>query len=73
MRKLDDVLKGLYASEINFGLQAFWDGGVAAWLGDSINGKRIEHSGLKIEELADWLHSSALRYYPESDYAKANP
>jgi len=36
------VMKALYASEINCGVQSFWDGEWQAWIGDEMNGIKYE-------------------------------
>lgn len=68
--KLNDVLDDLYGSEINCGIQSFWDGHWSAWLGDDMNGRVVEDHALKFDEIAPWLHKSAIEHYPNSDYAK---
>lgn len=69
---LFQVINSLYDSEINCGLQTFWDGGITVWLGDYMNGRSDETSFGRgqMGEAADWLHDAALRRYPQSDYAK---
>ncbi len=70
---LTTVIQRLYASEINCGLQSFWDGGVKVWLGDPSNGRWSEDS-FDIEglgEAAAWLDNAARLYYPDSEYAKS--
>lgn len=72
---LFQVIDGLYDSEINCGLQTFWDGGITAWLGDEMNGRQSEQTFCR-ENMADaaaWLHLEALRLYPGSDYAMSPP
>lgn len=66
------TLTELYASEINCGIASLWDSGWAVWMGDTINGFENRESGLKLEELPEWLHRNALEFYPESAYAKAH-
>lgn len=70
--KLTKVIRRLYASEINCGLQTFWDGGLEAWIGDEMNGRRASETfGLgDLGEVATWLHDEALRLYPQSRYAR---
>jgi hypothetical protein len=68
--KLSDVADNLYGSEINFGIQSFWDGGWEAWLGDQMNGRKCQEINLKWDEIPKWLHDNALVQFPESDYAK---
>ena len=70
--KLIEVMRKLYASEINCGIQMFYDGGVEVWLGDDRNG--IHARGfLDIEDLdqaAQWLDEQARKHYPDSQYAR---
>lgn len=68
--KLVDVLDDLYGSEINCGIQSFWDGHWTAWLGDDMNGRVVEDSALKFDEIAPWLDAMARKHYPNSTYAK---
>ena len=42
---LSDVLAALYASEINCGLESFWDGGFRVWIGDPLNGALFDFFG----------------------------
>lgn len=67
--KLNDVLENLYGSEINCGIQSFWDGHWTAWLGDDMNGKVVEETALKFDEIAPWLDEQARKHYPKSVYA----
>lgn len=70
---LTAVLSGLYASEINCGLSSFWDAGWEAWIGDEMNGRKVETTDLSsLDDVARWLHEQALALYPGSDYAKRN-
>lgn len=70
---LATVIQRLYASEINCGLQSFWDGGVMVWLGDDSNGRQAAKGfgAEDLDEAAEWLDDSARLYYPDSEYAKA--
>lgn len=68
--QLSLVMPALYASEINCGIQSFWDGEWQAWIGDEMNGIKMEDFNIPFDDLGEWLHESALRCYPESDYAK---
>lgn len=72
MTTLIDVMEALYSSEINCGMQSFWDGGFDVWIGDEVNGKREVSSGYysgMFSEAMNWLHDAALRHYPNSVYA----
>jgi|HubBroStandDraft_6_1064221.scaffolds.fasta_scaffold664338_1 hypothetical protein len=79
---LEHILHQLHDSEINAGVQTFYDAGMRVWIGDEINGMRAETAinrtraaRLKWPEgltAASWLHETALRLYPNSKYAKAH-
>jgi hypothetical protein len=70
----------LHDSEINAGVQTFFDAGMRIWIGDEANGiqaettiNRTPAARLKWpEELtaASWLHETALRLYLDSKYAQ---
>ena len=80
MADLDRVLQALYDSEINAGVQTFFDAGMRVWIGDEMNGIRAQTvinrtaaARLKWPEgltAASWLHETALHMYPASKYAK---
>ena len=71
--KLVTVLAALYASEINCGIESFWDGGFTAFLGDATNGWDAEITLYpnELDGLAEWFSHNARRLYPASDYAIA--
>ena len=60
------VLAGLYAQEINAGLQTFWDGGTEVWLGDDLNGRRRSETFDRdsFGEIAQWLKLTAEEVWP---------
>lgn len=73
------IMAALYASEINCGLQSFWDGDWTAWIGDVMNGKReaanfySEGTGVDLMPLrlaGWWLGSTAAKAYPNSEFAE---
>jgi hypothetical protein len=66
-----DVLQQLYASEINGGLSADWDGGVSAWIADGRT-HLAERTFLRDEfdQIGDWMDEEARRLFPESEYAR---
>jgi hypothetical protein len=76
----EGVLQQLHDSEINAGVQAFYDAGMRVWIGDESNGihaettiNRTAAARLKWPEgltAASWLHETALRLYPNSKYAE---
>jgi hypothetical protein len=77
---LERVLQQLHDSEINAGVQTFFDAGMRIWIGDEMNGiqaetviNRTRAARLKWPEglsAANWLHETALHMYPASKYAK---
>jgi hypothetical protein len=80
MADLEYVLQQLHDSEINAGVQTFYDAGMRVWMGDELNGiqaettiNRTRAARLKWPEgftAADWLHETALRLFPDSKYAE---
>jgi len=82
MANLERVMQQLHDSQINAGVETFYDAGMRVWLGDTINGIQAETSikrtgdqwpaGVTAASAASWLHAVALRLYPESNYAKAS-
>ena len=80
MADLEHVLQQLRDSEINAGVQTFFDAGMRIWIGDEMNGiqaetviNRTRAARLKWPEglsAANWLHETALHMYPASKYAK---
>jgi hypothetical protein len=81
---LERVLQQLHDSEINAGVQTFYDAGMRVWIGDEANGIQAETTINWTGNFADprkwpegvtaasWLHEVALRLYPDSKYAKAH-
>ena len=74
---LQEVIARLHDSEINVGLQSFALCGLQVWIGDPLSGKAAEGSietedpgWLNEGSVALWLHETALRLYPESQYAR---
>ena len=80
MPALEQILQQLHDSEINAGVQTFFDAGIRVWIGDEMNGiqaetviNRTPAARLKWPEgltAASWLHETALHMYPASKYAK---
>ena len=76
-RSLQQVLRELHDGEITAGLQTFAWGGVRVWIGDELNGRDAEGT-LSPQDaawaddasIAHWLHETAIRLFPNSDYAK---
>ena len=76
-RSLQRVLCELLESEINAGLQTFAFGFMRVWIGDELNGfdavaeiKPEEPAWSDNAAIAHWLHETAIRLYPESEYAR---
>jgi hypothetical protein len=80
MADLDRVLQALHDSEINAGVQTFFDAGMRVWIGDEVNGIQAETVFTRMGSTertwpegltaASWLYETALRLYPDSKYAK---
>lgn len=66
------VMSLLYASEINCGIESFWDGGFTAFLGDDMNGRDAEEVFYPQElgGLAEWFIDTACGLYPDSAFAR---
>ena len=78
-RSPQHVLCGLLDGEINAGLQTFAFDDFRVWIGDELNGyvatARITPDDPVWSDdtaIAHWLHDTAIRLYPESDYAKVH-
>lgn len=67
------VMRDLYASEINCGMESFWDGQWTVWIGDFMNGRKIEEQEVNAEDIAATLDRMAREVCPHSDYAKRAP
>jgi hypothetical protein len=82
MPDLEHILMELHDSEINVGVQTFYDTGMRVWIGDEANGiqaettiNRTAAARLKWPEgltAASWLHETAMQLYPDSKYAKSH-
>jgi hypothetical protein len=78
MPDLESVLRDLHDSEIMAGIQTLYDGGLRIWLGDGMDATIAEttigRTGRKWpeEDVAGWLHETAMRLYPDSPYAKTH-
>lgn len=80
------TLGELYESEIAAGMSSMWDNGFTVWIGDELNGRKVQRTFCRRERrrepdtfrtwdgvwtaAAEWLHDEAVRLYPQSDYAK---
>jgi hypothetical protein len=65
-----NVFQRLYDSEINFEVSCFWDAHFDVRLGDAVNGFLAQDNVPTWDAVGEWLHCAALRFYPNSDYAK---
>jgi hypothetical protein len=71
---LETVIRGLHRSEIRVGFQTF-SGGIVIWISDRSTRVRAERvfddaSPMTIADTAvEWMHSTALRKFPDSNYA----
>jgi hypothetical protein len=64
------IFQRLYDSEINFEVSCFFDGGFNVRLGDEINGFAAQDQLDSWDQVDIWLHHAALKFYPNSGYAK---
>jgi hypothetical protein len=50
-------------TEINCGLQAFFDAGVRVWIGDDLNGRAVEQifAVTDLDQVVPWLRAEATR------------
>lgn len=72
--KLEQAIKLLYQNEINCGFETFWDGGFDAWIGNRVNGIKVQ-ANFDIEQMDEagaWLLEEARKLYPKLDM-KAKP
>jgi hypothetical protein len=67
-----DLLRALYASEINCGVASMSGAGVKVWLGDHSSGIRAEREFRpdELDEAARWLADEARWEFPDSDFAR---
>ena len=63
---LDEAITALYVREINCGCETFWDGGIRVWIGDRVNGHKVEtmFSRHRIGDAPQGLTDEAARLYP---------
>jgi hypothetical protein len=64
------IFQQLYDSEINFEVSCFWDADFDVRLGDAVNGFLAQDNVPTWDAVGEWLHHAALKFYPNSDYAK---
>jgi hypothetical protein len=61
MANLERVMQQLHDSEINAGVETFYDAGMRVWLGDTINGIQAETSIKPTgPTMARWRHCGEL-------------
>ena len=69
-RAAASIFQRLYDSEINCGIQSFWDAGWSAWIGDDLNGRPVLRSEFQsLADVATWLEEQARKLYPKSAFA----
>jgi hypothetical protein len=70
--RLEEVLATLYESEVNCGLESFWDGGFRVWIGDEMNGHLADGRICSDDSgtMALWFIENATRLFPQSSFAK---
>lgn len=69
--ELGTILQALHDSEINAGVQSFFDRCWTVWIGDEMNGRKSEATVETAADAAEWLQDEADRLYPDSEFAKA--
>jgi hypothetical protein len=72
--ELESVIRGLHGSDIRVGFQTH-SGGITVWITDRLYRVREEcvfddaNPAATSNSVAQWLHSTALHLFPDSDYA----
>ena len=66
------VMHKLYDSRINCGMYSYWNFGFCVFLGDEVNGIKIQRrfDRESLFEAAAWLDQKAREFLPDSDYAR---
>lgn len=69
---LVEIMRALYASEINVSISCVWAGGWEVALGDSVNGCKAEETfdNDRLQDVAAWFLDQAKVHYPASMFAK---
>jgi hypothetical protein len=64
MNDLATVMQGLYASEINCGIQSMYDKSFDVWLGDEMNGMKATQNftASQLPSAGEWLHEMAINH-----------
>jgi hypothetical protein len=65
------VLQGLYESEINYTVSAFWDCGFRWSLGDPLNGFLADGAAQTFEQAVSDLAQAAVQHFPNSAFARS--
>ena len=65
-----EIIRDLYASEINGRIEWFYDGGFSVSLGDMLTGWKATENFRTFAEAVDWLRCEAIKRYPESAFAR---
>jgi hypothetical protein len=64
------TLQGLYESEVNYTVSAFWGCGFRWKLGDGLNGFVAEGSAATFDQAVSNLAQAAIEHFPESAFAR---
>jgi hypothetical protein len=72
---LATVLREIYANEIGYSLEAFYDAGIEVKLGDHMNGFAAERTFRpeEFELIPRWLAEQACLHFPDSPFARRFP
>ena len=72
--ELESMIRGLHDSDVRVGFQTY-AGGIIVWVSDRVYRIREEcvfddaNLAATTNSVAQWLHSTAMRLFPDSDYA----
>ena len=65
------ILQELHNSEINCGIQCFYDSCWTAWIEDEFNNNKVENASLETENQCHlWLKETAIALFPNSTFTK---
>lgn len=77
MQKLNltDVLKTLYSHEINVFITSFWNNGIEAGLGDSMNGTLCVRTFMpeEFDLIPGYLLGQAIKFFPHVSFREFHP
>src|SRR6185437_13143832 len=68
--KLVGVLEDLHDSDIKVAIGWVCDAGIDLAIGDQMHGYKTEGQAATLAEAAEWLRRMAVKYYPDSAFAK---